>query len=110
MIRKNKMREVRETNLGVYVWQLPNGEYLVDAELNVLSITSMRNDLVAMSRIREAARNFGYPEGQPIFAEGARKISEDEHQEQMGRILNGEAADPYDIKLFKEGLNKKNGS
>lgn len=106
MVRKNRIREVRETNLGVYVWQLPDGNYLMDSEFNVLSITSMRNDLSAMVKIRQAATSYGFPEGQAVFAEGARKISDDEFEEQMGRMANGETADPYDIKIFKEGQRK----
>lgn len=79
----------------------------MDEEMNVLSITAMRHDISAMAQIRSAAIAYGYPEGEAVFAEGARKISEDEFQEQMGRMLSGNIADPYDIKIFKEGLKKK---
>jgi hypothetical protein len=106
MGQKSKLTEVRETNLGVYVWQLPNGSFLADEELNLLSITAMRGDLRAMANISAAARNIGYEDGAPVFAEGRRKISDDEWEEQKWRLEHGYIPDPYDIGIYKENMRK----
>lgn len=105
MGQKSKLTEVRETNLGVYVWQLPDGNFLADEDLNILSITAMRGDLRAMAEISKVAKYLGY-EGTPIFAEGRRKISDDEWEEQNWRIENGLIPDPYDIGVYKENLRR----
>lgn len=105
--QKNKLVEVRETNLGVYVWQLPNGVCLHDEDMNTLSITAMRGDISAMAKITKAATYYGYPDGSPVFAEGRRKIDQEEWEEQRDRARQGLIPDPYDIGVFKEGLRKK---
>jgi len=105
MGQKSKLTEVRETNLGVYVWQLPDGNFLADEDLNVLSITAMRGDLRAMAEISKVARHLGY-EGAPVFAEGRRKISDEEWEEQNWRLENGYIPDPYDIGVYKENIRR----
>lgn len=107
MGKNSKLTEVKETNLGVYVWQLPAGNYLCDEDLNILSITAMRGDLGAMARITATAKNLGFGDGHPVFAEGRRKISQEEWEEQHARAMAGLVPDPYDIGIFKEGLHKK---
>lgn len=100
----NKIRQVSETNLGIYVWQLPNGDFIMDEEFNVLSITAMRGDISAMAKITDAARYLGFSEGRPLFAEGYRKISDTEWQEQNARFKLGLTPDPYDIGIWKENM------
>lgn len=102
----NKITQVRETNLGIYVWQLPDGSFVSDDEMNVLSITAMRGDLTAMAKISSAAKYLGFEEGRPIFAEGYRKISDGEWQDQRARMALGLTPDPYDIGVFKEELRR----
>lgn len=101
---KSKISEVRETNLGVYVWQLPNGSFLADEDLNILSITAMRGDIAAMANISAVANNLGFGDGTPIFAEGRRKINQEEWEEQNWRLENGLIPDPYDIGIYKESM------
>jgi hypothetical protein len=107
MGKNSKLSQVNETNLGVYIWQMPNGSFLVDEDMNFLSITAMRDDITAMARITEAAKNLGYGDGRPIFAEGRMKINDEEYEEQVQRLEDGEIPDPYDIGIYKEGLRKK---
>lgn len=99
--KKNGLSVVSETNLGIYVWQLPDGGYLIDDDFNVLSITAFRGDLKAMANISKVARNLGF-EGTPYFVEGARKISDTEFEVQKERMLEGLIPDPYDIGVYKE--------
>lgn len=97
------IKRVSETNLGVYVWALPNGEYLMDEEFNVLSIQAMRGDLQAITKIGQVARNMGY-EGSAEFVEGARKINQEEWEYQRDRFLSGLTPDPYDIGNYKDSI------
>jgi len=102
---KSKITQISETNVGVYVWKLPDGGYLMDGDLNVLSIGARRGDLRAMANISAAARSFGY-EGYPEFVEGARKIDDDEFEEQEYRLANGLVPDKYDIGSFRDDVRR----
>lgn len=104
MGQKSRLTEVKETNLGVYVWQLLDGNFLADENLNVLSITAMRGDIAAMANISAVAKNLGFNDGTAVFAEGRRKISQDEWEEQNWRLENGFTPDPYDIGIYKENM------
>lgn len=93
-----------ETKLGVYVWKLPDESFVADEDANVMSIAAFKGDLSAISRIREAARYHGYAEGEAVFLEGARKINDEELQEQIDRMNRGLVPDPYDIGVYKEEM------
>jgi hypothetical protein len=108
MVMKNgKVTQVSETNIGIYVWQLPNGEFLADGDANVLSINSMRGDIQRMAAISNEARNLGF-EGTPVFIEGRRKISDEEFQEQIYRLATGRVPDEYDIGNLKDEMRRSN--
>lgn len=95
-----------ETNIGIYVWQLPNGDFLIDDDLNVLSVNARRGDLWAITNITKVARSLGF-EGQAVFSEGNRKISEEEFQEQRYRMSQGLVPDPLDIGVYKDELRDR---
>lgn len=105
--KKSKLTAVSETNLGVYVWQLPDETFVADENANVMSITAMRGDLSAISKITAAAKHYGFEEGTAVFLEGARKITDDELQEQVYRMNQGLVPDPYDIGVYKEEMRRK---
>lgn len=94
-MKKPRTRIVSETNKGIYVWKLPNGEYLSQG-LYILSIQAVRGDLSAMKTLAQAARAYGYPDGTPEFQEGYRKVSDEEFEMQYERMLNGLIPDPLD--------------
>lgn len=105
--KKSNISAVSETNLGVYVWQLPNDTFVADEDANVMSISAMRGDLLAISKITKAARHYGFPEGEAVFLEGHRKITDEELQEQIYRMNQGLVPDPYDIGVYKEEMRRK---
>jgi len=105
---KSKISAVSETNLGVYVWQLPDETFVSDGQANVMSISAFRGDLAAISAIRKAANHYGFDEGTPVFLEGARKITDEELQEQIYRMNEGLVPDPYDIGVYKEEMRNAN--
>lgn len=106
MGEKSKISQIQETNLGIYIWRMNNGSWLIDNDGNFLSITSFQGDLTAIAKISAAARNIGYGDGQAIFAPGRRKISDSEFEEQMARQEAGLIPDVYDIGVYKEDMQK----
>ena len=95
--RKPKTRIVDHTIYGVYVWQLPSGEYFSDGQENYLSIASVRGDIQKMAKLQRAAASYGKPDGAPVFLAGNRKITDSEYAQQWERYLNGQLADEYDV-------------
>lgn len=101
---KSRISVVSETKLGVYVWKLSDDSFVSDEDANVMSISAFKGDLAAIAKIRDAARYYGFSEGEPVFLEGARKITDEELQEQIDRMNRGLVPDPYDIGVYKEEL------
>jgi hypothetical protein len=77
------------SNFGTYVWHKPNGKAFTDGSGNALSIESMRDDQTKITELTNAARYFGQPEGKAVFYANMRKISEEEHSEQIDRMSQG---------------------
>ena len=86
-----KVQVVEEnfSNFGTYVWHKPNGKAFTDGEGNALSIESMRNDETRINQLKDAARYWGQAEGKAVFYPNMRKISEEEHSEQLDRMSQG---------------------
>lgn len=74
---------------GVYVWKLPNGKLAGDGNGNVMNIPARNGDIEAMAKITKAASHYGFPEGKPEFKAGVRRISDEEHSEQVDRMKQG---------------------
>lgn len=82
---------------GVYIWRI-NGKAIVDENFNYLVAPARRGDLNAIAKLTSFVRNeLGITEGEATFEEGARPISEEEWEDQMDRMKNGETPDPYDL-------------
>lgn len=103
MTRKNGVSVVSETNLGIYVWKLLNGNFVMDNDFNILSIQAFRGDTRSIEKIKQVANNLGL-EGSPYFVEGARKISDIEFDVQRERFFSGLNPDPYDIGMYKDTI------
>lgn len=107
-MEKSKISVVSQTDIGVYVWKMPDGRIVADSDMNYLSISAFRGDLQAIKRIADAARYYGVEEGQPYFLEGARKISDGEYEEQKERMRQGLIPDELDIGVYKDALEQRN--
>jgi hypothetical protein len=82
---------------GVYIWQV-NGKTIVDEDRNYLIAPARRGDLRAIARLKDFVnKELGIFEGQAVFEEGARPISDEEWEEQKERSLAGEVPDKYDL-------------
>jgi len=90
-IGDTKIQVVNEnfSNLGTYVWIKPNGKAFTDGNGNALSIESMRGDQNRIKQLQDAAKYWGQPEGKAEFYSNARKISDEEHSEQVDRMSQG---------------------
>ena len=88
---------VEETNIGLYIWMLPSGEPLSDDDANFLCIPARKGDKKRMDLLRQAAASYGYPDGEPYFYAGSRRVSDDEFYHQIDRMMNGLVPDEYDI-------------
>jgi hypothetical protein len=86
-----KVQVVEEnfSNFGTYVWHKPNGKAFTDGNGNALSIESMKGDLTRIQELQDAAKYYGQEEGTAKFYSNMRKISEEEHSEQLGRMKEG---------------------
>jgi hypothetical protein len=100
---KSKMKFVGENiNWGLYVWQMEDGKVLGDQDGNVLNVPSARGDLTKMARLSAAVRNLGIQGGEPLFLEGQRRVSDEEFDDQMARLIDGYTPDPYDIGALRD--------
>jgi hypothetical protein len=86
-----KVQVIQEnfSNFGTYVWHKPNGKAFTDGYGNALSIESMKDDVSRITELENSARYYGQAEGKAIFYPNMRKISEEEHSEQVDRMANG---------------------
>lgn len=102
---KSRISAVRETNLGMYVWQLPDGTFLADGP-NVLNIESMYGDIVRIANLAAAARNVGFSEGEAVFLPGRRRVTDWELDDQIQRSVQGLVPDPLDIGVYKDATKR----
>ena len=95
---------VEEASYGTYVWQCADGTFLVDDELRHLSIFAMKGDREKMKALADAARHYGFAEGQPVFWAGNRKVTDDEFEEQVMRERLGLVPDPLDYGAIQDEM------
>lgn len=95
---------VEETNLGLYLWSMPNGLPVGDDEGNYLNIPSVKGDREKIAILERAVRSYGITEGHPVFLAGTRRITDDEFEEQKARQKAGLVPDPYDVAAIKEQM------
>ena len=102
---KSKKTIVKETNLGLYLWQLPNGDLLADEDGNFLNIPAKYGDFKRMKIITDTARNLGY-DGGPVWYEGSMRCTEEEYYEQIARMIDGYIPNKYDIGSYKDDIGR----
>lgn len=86
---KVQVIEENFSNFGTYVWHKPNGKAFTDGDGNALSIEAMKGDLTRVKELEDAARYYGQAEGTAKFYPNMRKISDEEHSEQVDRMAQG---------------------
>lgn len=94
LTNKAKITEVKpNVDWGLYMWKLPDGRLLQDGNGNYLNVPSTRHDITKIAEIRNAARYFGKPEGEPHFEPGVNRATDSEREEQEQRMAAGEILD-----------------
>lgn len=90
-VQKPRLQVVKEefSLFGTYVWMKPNGKPFMDADKNVLSIEGMKDDKAKIKELADAAKYWGQPEGRAVFYPNMKKISDEEHSEQVDRMNQG---------------------
>jgi hypothetical protein len=90
-VGETKVQVIEEnfSNYGTYVWHKPNGKAFTDGNGNALSIESMKDDNSRVKELQDAAKYWGQSEGKAVFYPNMRKISEEEHSEQVDRMGQG---------------------
>lgn len=101
MTRKPRVQVVQEYTEGLYVWEMPSGQWIGDDAGNYLSVPARQGDLVKMEALKKAAhgylRDIGIiPQGRALFLPGRRQISDSEYEDQKARAAAGLIPDPYD--------------
>lgn len=90
-VGETKVQVIEEnfSNYGTYVWMKPNGKPFMDSDRNVLSIEGMRDDKSRIKELSDAAKYWGQPDGRAVFYPNMKKISDEEHSEQLDRMKQG---------------------
>jgi|TARA_B110000285_G_C14797127_1_gene455704 hypothetical protein len=90
-IGETKIQVIEEkfSNYGTYVWVKPNGKPFMDSDKNALSIEGMRDDKSRIKALHDAATYWGQPDGRAVFYPNMKKISDEEHSEQVDRMKQG---------------------
>lgn len=110
-VRKPRLSVEEEnfSNFGTYVWHKANGKAFTDGSGNALSIESMRGDESRIKQLEDSAKHYGQEEGKATFYPNMRKISEEEHSEQLDRMKQGLLPNLNDIGAIvaaKQSLNE----
>lgn len=74
---------------GTYIWVKINGKPFTDGNGNALSIEGMRDDKTKIRELADAAKYWGEPDGRAVFYSNMKKISDEEHSEQLDRMKQG---------------------
>lgn len=108
MTSKHAPKIVEEVPWGLYVWEMPNGQWIGDAEGNFLNIKSMKGDVKKIQALAQAARECGVEDGSPVFLPGHRQIDDEEWTIQRQRLAFGLVPDEQDIGSLLDDLEYGN--
>ncbi len=87
---------------GLYVYKKANGKWFTDGTGSVLNIESMKGDISAIAKLKDAARYYGDPgDGTCVFVPGLTRISEEEYSEQKERLAEGLIPSMNDLGAWK---------
>ena len=90
---------VVEDEFGVCLWEMPGGLYLGDGEGHFLSAYGKVQDpIIEQKMLVAAVAHMGDEarEGKPFWMPGSRKVTDNEHDDQMERMLDGKIPDIAD--------------
>lgn len=87
---------------GLYVYKKANGKWFTDGTGSVLNIESMKGDISAIAKLKDAAKYYGDPgDGTCVFVPGLTRITEEEYSEQKERLAQGLIPSMNDLGAWK---------
>lgn len=92
---------------GMYVWRMPDGEVLGDGDGNIMNVFCTYGDRRAINALAEAARGYGFAEGQAEWWSGKRRITDEELAEQETREKLGLEPDPLNYGAIMDEMRAK---
>jgi hypothetical protein len=106
-VKHKRSRVSDNIGVGLYTWQMPDGNILGDSAGNVLSVAGRVGDIRAQARLKEyVEKELGIFEGKPKFLDGAIKLTEGEHDLQMEQMLDGYVPE-FDLGSLKDDIKKE---
>lgn len=94
---------------GLYVYKKANGKWFTDGTGSVLNIESMKGDISAIAKLKDAAKYYGDPgDGTCVFVPGLTRISEEEYSEQKQRLAEGLIPSMNDLGAWKAAQDTYN--
>jgi hypothetical protein len=105
---KNKSNVyVPQSAFGVCFWRMPDGGMISDSDGNYMCAEGMISDPLVEKHMREAAKYWtGSSDGEPVWKDGTRKVSQEELDLQGERLEAGLIPDPYEDTLNALSLRK----
>lgn len=101
-MKTTRKQIVEEVPWGVYVWEMPNGDWVGDDQGNFLSISAMKGDKKRLQTLKDSVASYGVTEGKPFYLSGHRKVTDEEFEEQRRRMQFGLVPDELDIAALRE--------
>lgn len=101
-MRTTNRQVLKEVPWGVYVWQLPTGEFLADDDGNFMLVYCEEGNQNAITALADAAKHYGFAEGKAVYWSGKRPITDEEYEQQLARAKAGLIPDPLDIAAIRE--------
>lgn len=94
---------------GLYVYKKANGKWFTDGTGSVLNIESMKGDISAIAKLKDAAKYYGDPgDGTCVFVPGLTRITEEEYSEQKQRLAEGLIPSMNDLGAWKAAQDTYN--
>lgn len=102
--KTKNISQVEEVPWGMWVWELPSGEILGDGDGNVMNcmIWDRAHREAGKRAIAQAAKSYGFGEGEAVWWSGVRAIDDEQLEEQIERAKAGLVPDPLDIAAINE--------
>jgi hypothetical protein len=107
--KKMKVSVVDDYGVGLYVWELENGQWISDGEGHFLTMPSDRGDEYKLGIFKKYAHNLlresgVEPNGRAVFLPGHRQITDEQYEEQKARQDAGLTPDPFDVGAAEDEL------
>lgn len=84
-----------KSEYGIYCWKLPDGRLLGNTEGDPLVIDAYRGEQHRVEMLRQAAKGYGFPDGEPVFFPGKKPLTN--AQWELQQELLEEGVDPTGI-------------